>query len=140
MHLGGTNSPLPNSPTDSRKLSPLSRSHINPAWSVFPAPEQVHLAPYITSRQGHLVPFPMFSLGKSNLLTSSSGQTARPCPWARLRHPAQPHTGRRTAPRCFVHSVNLRNPYKTAVRCLWLLACGETGRQPFAVALQWGLV
>lgn len=45
-----------------------------------------------------------------------------------------------TAPRCFVHSVNLRNPYKTAVRCLWLLACGETGRQPFAVALQWGLV
>lgn len=82
MHLGGTNSPLPNSSTDSRKLSPLSQFHINPAWSVFPAPEQVHLAPYITSWQGHLVPFPMFSLGKSNLLPSSSRQGACPFPWA----------------------------------------------------------
>lgn len=99
MHLGGTNSPLPNSPTDSRKLSPLSQFHINPAWSVFPAPEPVHLAPYITSWQGHLVPFPMFSLGKSNLLTSSSRQPPCSFPWAQLGHPTQLHASRRNTSR-----------------------------------------
>lgn len=134
MHLGGTNSPLPNSPTDSRKLSPLSRFHINPAWSVFPAHEQVHLAPYIASWQGHLVPFPMFSLVKSNLLTSSSRQGACPFPWAHwdTQH-SSTHVGE-TAPGFFVH---FKNPQKTPVRCLWLLACREAGSQPFAVALQW---
>lgn len=34
-----------------------------------------------------------------------------------------------------MHSVTLKNPLKTAVRCLQSLACREAGRKLFAVAL-----
>lgn len=93
---------------------------------LFPAPEQVHLAPYITSRQGHLVPFPMLSLGKPNPLPSGSRLPASPLLWARLGHPEQLHASKRNSYRVlcvFCKSPKiLCDPLKTAVRCLQSLA------------------
>lgn len=128
MHLGGTNCPLPNSPTDSRKLSPLSQFHINPAWLVFPAPEQVHLSPCITSWQGHLVPFPMFSLGKSNL-ASSIRQPASPFPWAQLGHPAQLHARRRNSSRLLCAFCTCQKSLENCCE-MSLVAGTQGGRQP----------
>lgn len=113
MHLGGTNSPFPNSLTDSRKLSPLSRFHVNPAWSVFPAPEQVHLAPCITHGRDIWFLFPCslwvnpilspLAAGNQHVLFFGQG-------WDTQRNSTQ--VGE-TARGCFVHSVNLKNPLKT---------------------------
>lgn len=122
-----------------RSHPPPSQFRINPAWSVFPAPEQVHPALYITSRQGHLLPFPMLSLGKSNPLLSGSRRSASPLLWARLGHPAQLHASRRNSYGllcAFCKSPEpLCDPLLIAMRCLQPLACRGAGSKPDIAAL-----
>lgn len=119
---------------------PPSQFHINPAWSVFPAPERVHLAPYTASWQGYLVPFPVLSLGKSNRLPPDSRWSASPLLWVRLGHPAQLHTSERNSCRllCAFYKSTKNpscDPLQIAVGCVQSLTCRGAGSKPHAVVL-----